>query len=81
MTITPDKIPICACNHRYEMRNYWSKNNGCFEHFTRGPCKENGNLFLPNRTCGCNNLLPHYHEKSKLCYEIGNLNVLFTIIV
>lgn len=71
LTLGPDNVAVCQCNHKYEMRNYWSPENGCYEHFTRGPCRERGHLFLPNRTCGCYDMLPHYHDGTQQCYEIG----------
>ncbi|KAK5643584.1 hypothetical protein RI129_007429 [Pyrocoelia pectoralis] len=68
-----DGISACKCDYKYEMRNYSSHGNGCYEHFTKGPCKENGHLFLPNQHCGCHNLLPHYYNLTKMCYELGTI--------
>lgn len=43
----------------------------CFEHFTFGPCEDHGKLFLPGGKCGCSVRLPHYHEETDQCYELG----------
>lgn len=51
---------------------YYSEDNSCHEHFTRGPCEGNGELFLPGGKCGCHVKLPHYHEATDQCFEIGN---------
>lgn len=43
----------------------------CYQHFTKGPCWEKGHLFLPDKTCGCFDYLPHYHENTQMCFEVG----------
>lgn len=56
------------------MEEYYHNQNGCFQHFTRGPCRQKGHLFLPDRQCGCHDFLPHYHEDTKQCFEIGAID-------
>lgn len=34
---------------------------------------EKGHLFLPDRSCGCHSFLPHYHDETKKCFEIGTV--------
>lgn len=77
ITLGPEDLGVCKCNHRYEMKEYWSEGNGCFQHFTRGPCKEKGHIFLPDRSCGCHEFLPHFHNETQQCFEIG---VYYTVL-
>ncbi|XP_020277548.1 multiple epidermal growth factor-like domains protein 10 isoform X1 [Pseudomyrmex gracilis] len=70
-----DGLAICSCSTIGELSRYhWlGGNGGCHEHYTKGPCSEPGELFLPGGTCGCNSQLPHYHESSGMCYQLGSV--------
>lgn len=69
-----DKLAVCKCNDKYELGDYnYGGGKGCFQHFTKGPCTERGHLFLPDKTCGCSEQLPHYHNTTKMCFEIGSI--------
>ncbi|XP_019869110.2 uncharacterized protein LOC109597784 [Aethina tumida] len=70
---SPDKMPACKCGKQRELREFRFDNGECYQHFTRGPCLEQGHLFLPDRSCGCHSFLPHYHEESEQCYELGSI--------
>lgn len=60
------------CDSGGELAQYFYKKDGnCYEHFTVGPCETHGKLFLPGGKCGCHIKLPHYHEETDQCYEIG----------
>lgn len=74
-----DKVAICKCNEKDELKDYFTQ-NGCYAHFTKGPCKENGHLFLPDRTCGCHKFLPHFHEETEQCFEIGRYILKFELL-
>lgn len=60
------------CGNEGDLAQYYYKDGTCHEHFTIGPCEGNGKLFLPGGRCGCHVKLPHYHEDTDQCYEIGN---------
>lgn len=77
-----DGLAICSCSTIGELSRYhWlGGNGGCHEHYTKGPCSEPGELFLPGGTCGCNSQLPHYHESSGMCYQLGTIIVLYLIL-
>lgn len=65
------------CENDGDLAQYfYTEDNTCHEHFTRGPCEGNGNLFLPDGSCGCNVKLPHYHDDTDQCYEIGKQTLL-----
>lgn len=70
-----DGLATCSCSTSGELGRYhWLGNGGgCHEHYTKGPCSEPGELFLPGGTCGCHSQLPHYHEPSGMCYQLGEL--------
>lgn len=70
----------CSCNHKSDMMDYYYAGYGCFQHFTKGPCKEKGHLFLPDRSCDCSDELPHYHEVTKQCFEIGKIKFSLALI-
>lgn len=74
ITVSSDGSAVCACNHKKDMIDYFYNGYGCFQHFTKGPCKEKGHLFLPDRSCDCTDELPHFHDVTKQCFEIGNTN-------
>lgn len=59
------------CDSEGELAQYFYRDGTCHEHFTIGPCDGNGKLFLPGGRCGCHVKLPHYHEETDQCYEIG----------
>lgn len=61
------------CQNEGELAQYfYSNDNTCHEHFTKGPCEGLGQLYLPGGKCGCHIKLPNYHEETDQCYEIGN---------
>lgn len=65
-------IGRCGCEYTDELaRHYWSPTGTCHEHYTTGPCQERGGLFLPSGTCGCQTELPHYHNATNKCYQLG----------
>ena len=66
---------MCSCSTDGELGRYhWpGDTGGCHEHYTRGPCTEPGELFLPGGTCGCNSSLPHYYEATNMCYPLGSI--------
>lgn len=45
----------------------------CHEHYTMGPCQERGGIFLPGGQCGCDPLLPHFHNGTGKCYQLGGI--------
>lgn len=45
----------------------------CHEHYTTGPCQERGGIFLPGGQCGCDASLPHYHNGTGKCYQLGGI--------
>lgn len=62
----------CGCDNTGELAQYyWSPGGTCHEHYTTGPCQERGGLFLPGATCGCQMELPHYHNATNKCYQLG----------
>lgn len=75
LTIGEDGIATCSCSITGELgRYYWPGSvGGCYEHYTKGPCTEPGELFLPGGVCGCHDKLPHYHESTGMCYQLGKL--------
>lgn len=38
-----------------------------------GPCQERGGIFLPGGQCGCEPSLPHYHNATGKCYQLGGI--------
>lgn len=38
-----------------------------------GPCQERGGIFLPGGQCGCDASLPHYHNGTGKCYQLGGI--------
>ncbi|KAG7197909.1 hypothetical protein KM043_016150 [Ampulex compressa] len=70
-----DGLATCSCDTKGELGRYhWLGNvGGCHEHYTKGPCTELGELFLPGGTCGCHAELPHYHEPTGMCYQLGGI--------
>ncbi|XP_018322390.1 uncharacterized protein LOC108735081 isoform X1 [Agrilus planipennis] len=72
ITVSDEEIAKCECsNNGHTKQNYYTQTKSCFEHFTKGPCKERGAIFLPEKECGCNDLLPHFDKNTEMCYEIG----------
>lgn len=66
------KLFNSKCENANELAQYFYKPLGtCYEHFTEGPCEDSGSIFLPGGKCGCHIKLPHYHEDTDQCYEIG----------
>ncbi|XP_014612082.1 PREDICTED: uncharacterized protein LOC106791159 [Polistes canadensis] len=70
-----DGLAKCSCSMTGELgRYYWLGSvGGCHEHYTKGPCTEPGELFLPGGVCGCHPKLPHYHESTGMCYQLGSI--------
>lgn len=65
-------IGKCGCENSGELAQYyWTPTGTCHEHYTTGPCQERGGLFLPGGTCGCQPDLPHYHNTTARCYQLG----------
>lgn len=58
--------------------HFWEPDGGCYAHYSRGPC-EKGELFLPGGKCGCEAHLPHYHNETASCYELGKTTVFWTV--
>nr|XP_012228873.1 PREDICTED: uncharacterized protein LOC105675942 [Linepithema humile] len=75
LVLGEDGLAACSCSTGGELGRYhWPGNGGgCHEHYTKGPCSEPGELFLPGGACGCHSQLPHYHEPSGMCYELGGI--------
>lgn len=75
LTRNEDGLAICSCSTTGELGRYhWpGAIGGCHEHYTKGPCTEPGELFLPGGTCGCHSELPHYHELTGKCYQLGEI--------
>ena len=75
-----DGLATCSCSSKGELgRYYWPEaGGGCYEHYTRGPCTEAGELFLPGGDCGCHSGLPHYYAPNKMCYQLGELLFFFS---
>lgn len=72
LSIGNDNIAQCNCENEGILSQYYFKSSDtCHEHFTKGPCHGAGQLFLPDGKCGCHLQLPHYHEPTDQCYEIG----------
>lgn len=38
-----------------------------------GPCQERGGIFLPGGQCGCEPSLPHFHNGTGKCYQLGGI--------
>ncbi|XP_076646485.1 uncharacterized protein LOC143355515 isoform X1 [Halictus rubicundus] len=75
LTTNEDGLTVCSCSATGELGRYhWPGNiGGCHEHYTKGPCTEPGELFLPGGVCGCNHELPHYHKLTGMCYQLGGI--------
>ncbi|XP_043529622.1 uncharacterized protein LOC122539081 isoform X1 [Frieseomelitta varia] len=75
LTVDEDGLAICSCSTNGELGRYhWAGSiGGCHEHYTKGPCTELGELFLPGGICGCHSKLPHYHEPTGMCYQLGGI--------
>ncbi|XP_053995962.1 uncharacterized protein LOC128885747 isoform X1 [Hylaeus anthracinus] len=75
VTTDEDGLTICSCSMTGELGKYhWPGIvGGCHEHYTKGPCTEPGHLFLPGGECGCHSELPHYHEPTGMCYQLGGI--------
>uniref|UniRef100_A0A8D9AI90 DUF4789 domain-containing protein n=1 Tax=Cacopsylla melanoneura TaxID=428564 RepID=A0A8D9AI90_9HEMI len=63
----------CRCDAQEMAEFYWEPGGTCHQHFTTGPCQERGGLFLPGGQCGCEPNMPHYHNASSRCYQLGGL--------
>lgn len=74
LIVGEDGLATCSCSMSGELGRYhWLGNGGgCHEHYTKGPCTP-GELFLPGGMCGCHSQLPHYHESSGMCYQLGEI--------
>ncbi|XP_074095978.1 uncharacterized protein LOC141525391 isoform X2 [Cotesia typhae] len=70
-----DGIAECGCNTEGELAAYYHRGveDGCYEHYTTGPCLEEGEIFLPGGQCGCPKSIPHYHEETRMCYSLGGI--------
>lgn len=67
-------IILLQCENSGDMQEYFHHiDETCHEHYTRGPCQINGQIFLPGGNCGCSSQLPHYHEFTNQCYELGKM--------
>ncbi|KAJ6642909.1 hypothetical protein Bhyg_07865 [Pseudolycoriella hygida] len=74
LAIGKDKLTECLCKNEGDLAQYfYSADSTCHEHFTKGPCEGIGQLYLPGGKCGCHVKLPHYHEETDQCYEIGTI--------
>ncbi|XP_022912789.2 uncharacterized protein [Onthophagus taurus] len=73
LTIDAKGVSTCRCGKDDDTSEFKYKDSGCYQHFTRGPCKEKGHIFLPEGTCGCYDDLPHYHDVTQQCFEIGSI--------
>lgn len=71
-TTNVSDLAQCRCTGQRDLNEYRT-NAGCFQHYTRGPCREKGHLFLPDRSCGCGPHLPHWHDQTEMCFEIGSI--------
>ncbi|KAF7264723.1 hypothetical protein GWI33_022531 [Rhynchophorus ferrugineus] len=71
LTVSQNRLSVCECDKRKELRQFRAYDGRCYQHFTKGPCKEKGVLFLPDGTCGCHSFLPHYHNETDMCFELG----------
>ncbi|KAK6626010.1 hypothetical protein RUM43_006314 [Polyplax serrata] len=64
----------CQCSKNGALTKfYWPPTRTCHEFYTKGPCLEKGNLFLPGPACGCHKDLPNYDPITEQCYEIGGI--------
>lgn len=62
----------CQCTRDGELALFHhAGTDTCHEHYTKGPCPGQGDLFLPSGKCGCSPHLPHYHEETDQCYELN----------
>ncbi|XP_008547767.1 multiple epidermal growth factor-like domains protein 10 [Microplitis demolitor] len=68
-------ISECSCAAEGELGAYYWRGTeeGCFEHYTRGPCAESGEIFMPGGICGCFKNMPHYHSETRMCYPLGGI--------
>ncbi|XP_034949164.1 uncharacterized protein [Chelonus insularis] len=76
LTLNKDNLAECQCSSTdKELGLYYYPDNkgGCYEHYTKGPCSEPGEIFLPGGTCGCQQDIPHYHSSTKMCYPLGEI--------
>ncbi|XP_033216033.1 uncharacterized protein LOC117172337 isoform X2 [Belonocnema kinseyi] len=75
LVVGEDGLATCSCSEMGELGRYYSpgEEGGCYEHYTRGPCAEAGELFLPGGNCGCHSDLPHYYVPNKMCYQLGGI--------
>ncbi|VVC35424.1 Domain of unknown function DUF4789 [Cinara cedri] len=69
-----DLIGNCKCENVQELATYfWAPTGTCHEHYTTGPCQERGGIFLPGGQCGCDPTLPHFHNGTGKCYQLGGM--------
>ncbi|XP_050543701.1 uncharacterized protein LOC126906845 [Daktulosphaira vitifoliae] len=69
-----DAIGECACENVPELKSYyWAPAGTCHEPYTTGPCQERGGIFLPGGQCGCDPSLPHFHNGTGKCYQLGGI--------
>ncbi|XP_025200849.1 uncharacterized protein LOC112598550 [Melanaphis sacchari] len=67
-------IGDCRCENVPELATYfWAPAGTCHEHYTMGPCQERGGIFLPGGQCGCDPSLPHFHNGTGKCYQLGGI--------
>ncbi|XP_014218993.1 uncharacterized protein LOC106647209 isoform X2 [Copidosoma floridanum] len=67
-----DGLAKCSCSREGELGKYYAPvAAGCYEHFTRGPCQEPGELFLPGGKCGCRPDMLEYYPPTGMCYQLG----------
>lgn len=75
LTLDNDNFAVCACSSDGELGGYYWQGEvpGCHEHYSKGPCTELGEIFLPGGICGCHRRLPHYHSSTNMCYPLGSI--------
>lgn len=61
----------CRCDPNTMGDHYWGPGASCHEHYSTGPCQERGGLFLPGGLCGCSAAMPHFHNATSRCYQLG----------
>ena len=63
-------FPFTKCSDEGSLAKFYHRESRtCHRHFTQGICQY-GKLFLPSKTCGCNENLPQYHNATNACYEL-----------
>ncbi|XP_008217155.1 multiple epidermal growth factor-like domains protein 10 isoform X1 [Nasonia vitripennis] len=75
LILDKDGLAACACSRDGELGKFYSPYGGigCYEHYTKGPCQEPGELFLPGGKCGCHEDMPQFHKPTNMCYQLGGV--------